>query len=105
MGGSRTGLFLSGLGRKRELRPPSASTPTALRPLAQGCPPQADYPGLGTANEPFQPQRGCGPLVSASATPLGLRKWFSWDRRPRVAAKRRNPGLVDVAPLGQGDAR
>jgi hypothetical protein len=71
----------------------AASSPGLLAagglPLGQASP-KNDYNPNGVA-----PERDDG------ATQSGLNNKSSWDRKPRVAAKRRDPGLEDVAPLGQ----
>ena len=81
--------------------PRLSSAPTGLRHIAQGCE-RSELPWVQVAE--------------FSSTPTGLRHAFGvtqprWGRGitspdfPRVAAMRGNPGLCDVAPLGQNRTR
>ena len=69
------------------------------RPLAQGCTPQAGYPGCDS--NAISTPTGLRPPDSAGlgATPLGSEPFvlFSPQGRSPMAA---NPGLVGATPLG-----
>jgi hypothetical protein len=70
--------------------------PKGFRPSAQGWTPQAGYPGH--YERLFQFNRNAVASIfpsRAGATPLGLEAFV-----PSVAARTRNAGLEDDAPLG-----
>ena len=74
------------------------TTPKGFRPPAQGCPPQAGYPGWPRKNIHFNPNGAA--VALRCRNPVGVERALSSVRTQRSPPAADNVGLEDAAPLG-----